>query len=292
MHYLSLILFLLAPVTIFATPYKLGLYEIRVAQSYPFSVSVLKDGRDLWKSVEGQHLFLTGARTTEVSDERGHYEISDEFQNECFPKTLKPRLSSQELILEGELQSKSSGENCGNYRVTFRVDQNQQLGFMIQSDDSKHNFVTLISSSHKKESFYGFGVQSSYIDLKGHKVPILVQEQGIGRGASLGVLSWLLKFMGVEGTPYNSYISAPFYLTSDLKGFFLSNSQFGSIDMRDNDKTEVYIHSGKMEGTILDGRTPTELIKAYTNYTGRMKPLPQWLNRGAILGLQGGNDGF
>lgn len=44
------------------------------------------------------------------------------------------------------------------------------------------NRVCITYSSEKSERFYGFGEQFSHIDLKGKRVPILVQEQGIGRG--------------------------------------------------------------------------------------------------------------
>lgn len=37
-------------------------------------------------------------------------------------------------------------------------------------------------SSEENERFYGFGEQFSHMDFKGKRVPIFVQEQGIGRG--------------------------------------------------------------------------------------------------------------
>lgn len=44
------------------------------------------------------------------------------------------------------------------------------------------NRICLTYSSERSERFYGFGEQFSQMDLKGKRVPILVQEQGIGRG--------------------------------------------------------------------------------------------------------------
>ena len=45
-----------------------------------------------------------------------------------------------------------------------------------------------------------------------------------------------------------------------------------------------------MQGQLLCGETPLELIELYTEYTGRMAPLPNWLNSGALIGMQGGTD--
>jgi hypothetical protein len=44
------------------------------------------------------------------------------------------------------------------------------------------NRVYATFSSDREERFYGFGEQFSCMEFKGKKVPILVQEQGIGRG--------------------------------------------------------------------------------------------------------------
>ena len=44
------------------------------------------------------------------------------------------------------------------------------------------NRVCLTYSSEDNERFYGFGEQFSHLNFKGKRVPIFVQEQGIGRG--------------------------------------------------------------------------------------------------------------
>jgi hypothetical protein len=44
------------------------------------------------------------------------------------------------------------------------------------------NRVFLTYASDRDERFYGFGEQFSRMEFKGRRVPVLVQEQGIGRG--------------------------------------------------------------------------------------------------------------
>lgn len=44
------------------------------------------------------------------------------------------------------------------------------------------NRVLITYASHARERFFGFGEQFSSFDLKGRRVPIMVQEQGLGRG--------------------------------------------------------------------------------------------------------------
>lgn len=45
-----------------------------------------------------------------------------------------------------------------------------------------------------------------------------------------------------------------------------------------------------MKGRILYGRNPPELVKEYTAAVGRMRALPSWITKGAIVGMQGGRD--
>jgi hypothetical protein len=53
---------------------------------------------------------------------------------------------------------------------------------MKVAEPAQFNRVCLTYSSEGNERFYGFGEQFSHMDFKGKRVPILVQEQGIGRG--------------------------------------------------------------------------------------------------------------
>lgn len=48
--------------------------------------------------------------------------------------------------------------------------------------DCRLNRVTLTYAADEDEQFFGFGEQFSFFNLKGRRVPIMVQEQGLGRG--------------------------------------------------------------------------------------------------------------
>lgn len=51
---------------------------------------------------------------------------------------------------------------------------------------------------------------------------------------------------------------------------------------------KIYIHFPL--GRILFGRSMLDLITEITAITGRMKPLPQWSQQGAVAGLEGGTE--
>jgi alpha-glucosidase len=153
--------------------------------------------------------------------------------------------------------------------------------------EEPYNRVYLTYSSLAGERFFGFGTQYTHFDLKGRKVPIFVQEQGIGRGAQPITLAARLR-SGAGGAWHTSYALAPHYVTSGLRSLFLENYEYSAFDLRDEDRVQVEVFSSRMEGQIVAGDSPAELVQEYTEYAGRMRPLPDWLLGGAVVGVQGG----
>ena len=82
----------------------------------------------------------------------------------------------------------------------------------------------------------------------------------------------------------------PHYITSEMRSLFLENYEYSSFDLREEDRVQVEVFSSRMRGQILSGDTPGGLIEQYTEYSGRMRPLPEWILGGAVVGLQGGTD--
>lgn len=58
----------------------------------------------------------------------------------------------------------------------------EEIDEMKTKESREFNRVCFTYSSEANERFYGFGEQFSRMDFKGKRVPIFVQEQGIGRG--------------------------------------------------------------------------------------------------------------
>jgi alpha-glucosidase (family GH31 glycosyl hydrolase) len=52
----------------------------------------------------------------------------------------------------------------------------------------------------------------------------------------------------------------------------------------------LQVYGNSVQGRILQGDSPTELIKSYTGSTGRPPVLPRWITSGAVVGMQGGTD--
>lgn len=107
-------------------------------------------------------------------------------------KVDKPKHEFNHLKSKG-VDKKSSGIRRRRFGLSWLPSRPRGfVGAAVVSDDEREekwlaksaefNRICITYSSDENERFYGFGEQFSHMDFKGKRVPIFVQEQGIGRG--------------------------------------------------------------------------------------------------------------
>lgn len=251
-------------------------------------------GRWLWYTNRGQ-AFLGAARGEEtVTEARGSFFISDRLTRTCTRQTIdaitaQGAAGAQEeaVILSGRLEC--GGGQAVGYQLIFRPAGDNQLAFETRFDDAGINRAYLTYASDSDEHFFGFGEQFSRFDQKGQRVPIWVSEQGIGRGQQ--PVTFLVNLAAKSGgSDMTTYAAAPHYITSRMRSVFLENCEYSVFDLRQPDRVQVSAFSPVLQGRILYGNDPSALIGEYTRYAGRMRPLPDWILSGAVVGMQGGTE--
>jgi alpha-glucosidase len=264
-----------------------------------FEVSVDADGAlDVYHGSEPSRSLFAGARSggllrltraaLHAEEHQGSFAITEGVAGTCAEARLdEARQGAGALILRGGFDD--AAKACGP--VTWEVQLCEaapgHLAFRVTSNDASFTRITLRVASDASERIYGLGEQFPHdrLDLKGRAITVLSQEGGVGRGHTPITQAMNLASPGAGGSEETTYYAAPHYLTSRLRSLFLENTEVAVFDFRQDEVTEIRLHATAMTGRVLWGRSPLELIERFTDYAGRMPPLPEWANQGAILAL-------
>ncbi len=212
-------------------------------------------------------------------------------------------LLPEHVILRGQISIKKFPLLLSNINLSYElkihlVKFNSQIGMdlrllnstkeMANIQSAKLSFLWISAMSSKDERFYGFGHQYSYIDMKGKLVPIITREQGNGRGLEpLTTLQNLFMHYG-GGSWDTTYIAVPQYVTSKLSSLYLENYDVCFFDLRNDDLSRIFVESENLYARIIHGTSFFDIIESYTQYTGRMNALPEWITNGSVVGMEGG----
>ncbi len=197
------------------------------------------------------------------------------------------KLKLQDVSFEKDLIT-LKGELCGNrFSMYFSSTEPGRLDIKVQLKDTTFNRLTLVYESRPKEQVYGMGEQFSHVNIRGHRIPVWVEEQGIGKGDQ--PITGLANARMAGGSPYSTAAPIPFYISTDKKAFLLHNSVRSVFDFRYSETIDLEVWNHELSASIWQADTPLQLIEKYTAETGRLPELPDWAY-GAILGVQGGSE--
>lgn len=159
--------------------------------------------------------------------------------------------------------------------------------FPKQSSAQPRSTHLFFQQQAQPEAVFGGGCQSSHLNLVGHRVPMLVEEQGIGRGDK-GVTGWL-KLFGAAGDEFTNYCPIPYFLTSSLHAYQLQGYRYGMADFTRQDRLQFAQEGSAIKVLAWVGSSPLGLLERRAKIMGTMPLLPDWAH-GTWLGLQGGTE--
>ena len=273
-------------------------------------VEVLNDGEKASKGLRGSaippFLALGTSKVTKGPIKETQYVMKERekwfSRTDSMSITAVNQPSPDSLVIEGTIYRSSNRDDTeATFTLTFssaianpfEAASGASLDFDLQVEDGHGNRVYLNLASPADEKVYGHGLQYTSINHKSKTVPIIISEQGIGRGLQ-PITGFLNTFVGGAGGDWHTtYGCKPIFVTDRNRGFMLKNTEASIFDysLLSSQGVEIEVWGYPLSGAIYYYRdTPLSFTEMLTEYTGRMSSLPTWTQEGAIVGLEGGSD--
>lgn len=122
----------------------------------------------------------------------------------------------------------------------------------------------------ESEQFYGFGESFTYFNLKGQRIPIVVSEQGVGRGLE-PITDYFNENIaeGSGGSPLTTYAPKPIYITNLNRSMLFDVNVISFINLTSLTEVDVEVWTTSLNGVIFNGDSWLNLIELVTVETGR-----------------------
>lgn len=133
--------------------------------------------------------------------------------------------------------------------------------------------------------FLGFGEQYDHVDHTGHRVPIWVSEQGLGRSEA-PLLPWV-------GGPHETYYPVPAFVDPARRmGFLLDADERSVFDLGESDPARWHLEVWETSGFGMElaaGTEPLDVVEDLSEAMGRPALPPDWAF-GVWLAAEGGQE--
>jgi len=146
------------------------------------------------------------------------------------------------------------------------------------------NSLIIKLKAFEKECIYGGGEQYSLLNLKGKRLPIFVQEQGVGRGWNL--ISLLAATKSVRGNWHTTYFPQPVFFSTAGYGVIINTDALVIADFRRRDETVFEVYDRTCELIFLEG-TVEQMVRQFHDYYSQSVEFEDWVF-GVWIASQGG----
>lgn len=218
------------------------------------------------------------------------YEVDQSVAEKYGSYTFKERIIAQYVCAKPIEGSQIANGANGEIKFQFRIDKKKsRTQIRCFTEEPKINRVRIVFEADSSERFYGCGEQFSHLLLNGKRIPIITEEQGIGRGDK--PISKFTDILGIEGTQESSYFPLPYCISSAFYSLAVAGpgSHFPStFDFSRAREIAVEVEHRYAFLEIVQAASFEELfVASYNENESKFQPKPDW-TYGTILGIQGG----
>jgi sulfoquinovosidase len=162
--------------------------------------------------------------------------------------------------------------------LSFKM-KKDYLEIIPECQNNEVNRFWLSIQCDPNEAIYGGGEQFSELNLNGKKVPLWVQEKGIGRGEPV-----------ISGDWYTTYFPQPTFISTNHYYCHIETTSYSELDFTNKDIHEIY--TWDLPNKIIIGKFESllETVSGFSNYIGKQPKPPSWVFDGVILAIQGGEE--
>lgn len=232
-----------------------------------------------------QPLCIVGIGKGKYSFDHGMFKIKERLQAK-FPLTNYEISEESKKKITVKLSSTNGGVTV---KIVFK-ERDGLLEIVPTSENPDLNRFWFYLPATKGEAIYGCGEQFSEVNLRGKKVPLWCQEQGIGRGDPLWFTFLANVFRSAGGNHFTTYYPQPTFVSSENYFCHVATYSYALFNFKRKKNHELYIW--ELPEKILLGKNTTalETVGQLSSYLGRQPILPDWIFDGVILGIQGGSE--
>ncbi len=267
--------------------FKVGNHQISL-QKKSFSISI--QNKIIFSSVKNKAFFIAANKTPRIATNRfGAAYIKEKMgKRTCTEQTIKNiSYLNNQLILEGNLY----GKKCFvPYKAIFSEKENGALNIELSGQkDDQALWLGIHGNKYEDESFFGGGEQFSELNLNGHLIPFLTQEQGHGRSRYWTSLPFDLVTRGLSGGDrFSSYIPIPMVFSNQAnqkwRSLKIRGPQYSLLDLREKNSIKFWSLSEKLEIEMDHACSPIEMVTKVAKSVGLPHHTPEWFYEGAVLG--------
>ena len=279
--------------------YQIGDFSVELTGGEAATLTITQDDgqRVVWRSDPGSSFAAGSANTVAFEDQNGFFWAQVDRTTKLTDQSITSASSSRNSVkLSGAL---TDGETSTDYEMTLTPERksakvtNVKMKLEASGSGSGGDVDSLMIASGRDgdEGVYGFGEQYRPFDLSGSLFPILVGEQGLGRGDQPATLAADLGWGG--GSLVTTYAPLPTYVTEGSRSLSLvaddASGSFAIADMTQSGQVSLESFDDVLTVEVLAAASPSELVADRS--AGISRPdSAEWINDGAIIGIQGGTD--
>lgn len=255
-------------------------------------VTIETGGQVVWSSPAGHAFLGAGRGEMQAEEHRGYFWLHSFHDHTWTTQRIDAVTTmSNAVVLEGLLL-----DDRGHHGPTWRAeltttDRGAMLDVTLGAAGGPTS-LSFFSARTEHAGVHGFGEQFTDFDLDGRLVPIVVREQGVGRGEQPLTFLADVTNHGAGGTEAMTYAAWASWVTEDLRGVRLdptlpASHALAVADTRTPDQVGLEIQATQLRAELVAADTPAELITR--QQAGIERPeLAAWTGEGAVVGIQGG----